>query len=672
MKKLLLLLALLLVPQIAGAATYYVRNDGGTRTQCTGTFNAPYPGAGSAQSCSFNHPAWALGSPGVAGIMVGGDSLVIDDVDHTTSTQAQYLIGFGMPNTNPANCSASTSATCSMGNIPSGTDAAHPTRILGMKYNTGCTAKPQLWGTQGLGSTGGNAVLNVAGASHIDIECVELTDHSNCGLRVGNPICSESYGGTVGTWARKGIYAKGGGDFTFVNMDVHGFADKGFHMGGVHDITYDHVNMDGNYFPGWDGDVGENGNESAITGNVYAHYGNTRFNGCSEKYPRSATFSASDYSFCVDENSSPPGYSDGWGFFITQGNWFIDNWNFSQNGSDGLDLLYKTAGDVDVDKCIFQANTGNQLKFTAVNASVTNTAFIANCTYIKNNGKNNQSSYNPCRANGTPISATPLQGGAWSFINNSALTSTGGGGSPFIEITNRYFTCNGTETYYFSNNVLKNYNNTWTAYYNGLSGACGSAFSAATSNNSNIYNFTSVPSGTAIVTTNPNWAGTFSLNAPDNLSSILLSASSPGKGAGKTGNTYWNNSNDLNNNVQNNPPDEGCYKYNSSQQCTSPGGACTSTPQCCTGSCTNFTCGGTCVPLSGACTVNGNCCNNNCVSNVCTATCTTNGNACNVDGDCCSSKCCSHVCSAVACPVPAPWNSRVSGQCSRSGNTNLH
>ena len=42
---------------LACAATYYVRTDGGSATQCNGLADAPYPGSGTGQNCW-----WLMGS----------------------------------------------------------------------------------------------------------------------------------------------------------------------------------------------------------------------------------------------------------------------------------------------------------------------------------------------------------------------------------------------------------------------------------------------------------------------------------------------------------------------------------------------------------------------------------------------------------------------------------
>src|SRR5262245_5398819 len=107
-------------PGISHATTYYVRPDGGSSVQCTGMSDAPYSGAGNSQPCAFNHPVWALGSPGTYGMMMGGDVLIIDDVNPSNGQQAQYMIGYGMPNTNSENCSIWQTYNCTMSPVPSG------------------------------------------------------------------------------------------------------------------------------------------------------------------------------------------------------------------------------------------------------------------------------------------------------------------------------------------------------------------------------------------------------------------------------------------------------------------------------------------------------------------------------------------------------------------------
>ncbi|MDP2654436.1 MAG: hypothetical protein Q8Q08_10455, partial [Candidatus Omnitrophota bacterium] len=74
----------------AWSATYYVRPDGGTATQCTGLADAPYPGTGTGKACAFSHPFWAHAPSKHPTKLKGGDTLIIDG-----SNKAQYMMGYG-------------------------------------------------------------------------------------------------------------------------------------------------------------------------------------------------------------------------------------------------------------------------------------------------------------------------------------------------------------------------------------------------------------------------------------------------------------------------------------------------------------------------------------------------------------------------------------------------
>lgn len=587
MKKIILsLVFFLLTPILAHAASWYIKPDGGsygtTSTTCNGSVDVSFTGA-NGPNCAvksiYEIHTWTSddGSTtrGTERIS-GGDTVFFDDNGTHWPIGADRIV-------TPANCTSALSYGCYLKPFPSGPSSINPTKIYGINYNTGCSSKAQLYGVQGV-----KRIIDISGTSNIDIECLDITDHSNCMFRIGTPVqCNENYGTDIGAYARTGVYATSGSNQTFKNVDVHGLGDRAFNMANITTQTFDHVNADGSANAGLDGDIG---GATAWSGSIVWNYFKVRFAGCSEAYPRSSSFSVADYSNCTDQNAG--GYGDGVGMNTTGGNFFITNSDFSHNTQDGLDLLYHSTGSVYIDKTLSEGNNGNQIKVTALQFYYTNSVNIANCTYLTQTGKVfNTGSWSDCRANGTPISATTLAGSVWRFINNSILTSTGASGSPFIEVIDRYGTCNGTETYMYSNNVLKNYNNTWTAYYNGLSGACSTAWNAAVTDHSDIYNFTSAPSGTGVVTLNPQWVNTFSVTAATNVSSVYLQVSSPGKGNGVT-NTFWNTSRDYNNFPQNSPIDMNGIQLGSTPQCVAPSGACIATSDCCSGTCSSFTCSG--------------------------------------------------------------------------------
>ena len=74
---------------LAQAATYYVRTDGGTSSQCTGLADAAYPGTGVNQACAFNHPFWGVSVSGAPMKMVGGDTMIIGPGQYKMGYSAQ-------------------------------------------------------------------------------------------------------------------------------------------------------------------------------------------------------------------------------------------------------------------------------------------------------------------------------------------------------------------------------------------------------------------------------------------------------------------------------------------------------------------------------------------------------------------------------------------------------
>ncbi|TQD41460.1 hypothetical protein, partial [Marilutibacter aestuarii] len=121
-----------------GAATgqrYYLRPDGGTPSQCTGTTDAPYPGSGRQQACAWQSLHHALPTHGAARIE-GGDTLVL--------APGEYRVGLGAPGADPGGCDEEAPWDCYLAPVPSGPSADRPTRILGRD-----PARPAvLWGNE--------------------------------------------------------------------------------------------------------------------------------------------------------------------------------------------------------------------------------------------------------------------------------------------------------------------------------------------------------------------------------------------------------------------------------------------------------------------------------------------------------------------------------------------
>lgn len=114
-----------------------MRTDGGSPEQCTGLVDAPYPGSGTNQPCAWDHPFRALPPKGTPRIQ-GGDTLIIG--------AGSYMMGYGAPGA--TTCESDSPWECYMSPIPSGPCPAHPTRILGAGWDSGCSKPPELWGTE--------------------------------------------------------------------------------------------------------------------------------------------------------------------------------------------------------------------------------------------------------------------------------------------------------------------------------------------------------------------------------------------------------------------------------------------------------------------------------------------------------------------------------------------
>lgn len=577
------------------AATYYVRTDGGTSTQCKGTSNVAYSGSGTGQACAFNHPAWALGTNGNSGIMVSGDILLLDNINRSTGNQAQYLIGYGMPNTVSTNCNLYSPYECTLNSLPSNSV------IAGVGYDTGCSQfntrglMAQLWGTESV-----KQVLNLSGGrSNVTVSCLELTDHSNCGFRVGTPKCAENYNGTSnGTYARNGIYIQGGSNIGLEWLDVHGFSNRNFLIGGQSGLSFSYVNTDGAYMSNWDTDVGETNGVSNFTGLVLLDHMKNRFSGCSEVYPRSSTFNTADYSNCTDQNDTPPGYGDGVGAYNTGGDWVIKDSEFSHNTQDGLDLLYHDGtGSVTIQRSIFEGNNGNQLKISALNINVENSAIVSNCTYLKDKGKvKNIASWTSCRAGGDSAVITVSKGGTYKFSNSSFY----GNGNSLLLVVDRYGTCNGTEKYSFRNNIYVGNGNS-SLYINQLGGACGAI--PLDTDYSIIKNVSSnfCPSGSHNkCNVDPLWISGISQTADNNLLNINLQPISPAIGNADSTISLLN-SNDVNNLSRGSLWDIGAIEKNSSTVCVSNGTCNATSPACGQISTGVDNCGNSCSKTGVAC-----------------------------------------------------------------------
>jgi hypothetical protein len=383
-----LLLSAIGASKTVEAATFYVRADGGNASQCTGRSDARYPGSGTNQACAWNHPFVAL-PPGRTPRIAGGDTLIVGG--------GNYMMGIGAPDTGA--CTSSWSYDCHMPPLPSGPSASQPTRILGKGHDTGCSAPPQLWGTERA-----YTVFNLRGSNNIEIGCFEVTDRHACirGHGAGNSCPS------TGTWARAGLIAQDSSNVKLTDLNIHGMADKGIHAGRLRDWTMTRLTLRANGWVGWDGDIGSNG-ASSNSGNIIFRQSEIAWNGCAEKYPSTEIFA------CWGQQTG--GYGDGLGTHQTAGHWLFEDTLVHHNTSDGIDLLYMAdGGSVTFRRVWAEGNAGNQLK-TKGNSRIENSVIVGNCAFFE--GKYNMLRGDNCRAMGNALSIGMFSNSTVELVNNT-------------------------------------------------------------------------------------------------------------------------------------------------------------------------------------------------------------------------------------------------------------
>jgi hypothetical protein len=414
--KLISMCALLLPGCWCGAETWYVRPDGGDRSQCTGQADAAYPGTGTSQACAFRHPYFLFVADRQYGekprwLIVGGDTVIIKN--------GQYRIGYKGPEERDywQFCPGDPFA-CGMPPIPSGVPGRH-TRLLGEDYQH-CTNKPVLFG-----GYGAHYVISLVGSSYVDVECLEITDHGSCahagmvnGCRTNYPLSDYASNGIVTSLTTH--------DILLQDLNIHGLAQNGI-LGSVGDsVTAKGVRIAGNSSAGWNFDDGKS---TASRGSIILMDVTVEWNGCSEEYP---IVHSLPYDNCSDDNSA--GYGDGIGTPDSAGwNWTIDHSVFRYNTQDGLDLLHLHGANssVMITNSRFSGNMGNQVKLGAVRSSVfRNNIVIGNCRYLSLPHPQLPARYNRnlsdfCRAGGNAF-LKQMQNGERDLIQNNSFAGMNG------------------------------------------------------------------------------------------------------------------------------------------------------------------------------------------------------------------------------------------------------
>jgi hypothetical protein len=433
------------------ATTWYIRQDGGTNTQCTGKVNAAYPGSGSAQPCAFNHPFQMMNFSGGWANMVGGDTIQFADpssFSHTyymgeqnsgvgTDWHSQVGGVCGAPN------GGSSNSGCILPILPSGTASQH-TKVLGQNAGS-ChdTAHSHLVNPTILsGISAAFDVLDVRATNYVDISCVEVTQPDSCTAVIISPgQCNSSTSNYVGFGGLMLNYQPGTPRAGASNLTLTDFAAVGISSSGIlgsalntlaTDVTtWTDVYVIANGQAGWNADSGGCGTSCETVGTVNIHYSTFDWNGCVPKgvYDMTKPDTQNGYNFCTDQQIG--GYGDGF-VTIASGNMNlnVDHSFFRWNTQDGFDSLHLSddpthSPNVSIDSSWSEGNEGQTFKLGAGNsATATNNVSINNCLVLAtaSNFPLNSTGWN------TSLIGSPYlcraQRDEWAFQLNTTTTVT--------------------------------------------------------------------------------------------------------------------------------------------------------------------------------------------------------------------------------------------------------
>ncbi len=404
--------------------TWYVRPDGGTRYssnvphgQCNGKADAPYPGSGVNRPCAFkdvrmlwqdgtytngtNFPAWGW-------VIAGGDTVIIRG---SIGNGVSYRVGWNNAaasrycDATGYNCWGKTGDQFGSGMPPppSGSASQH-TRILGENYASCKNTKER---TQLHGGWGVNSVVSLSGASYVDVECLDVTDFSDCG-KDKDVVSCESGGNVTSDFASNGIrITNTSTHITLTDLRVHGLASDGIIGPPGTGFVATGLDILGNADAGWNAD---DGSGSTGVGTLLVQNFNISWNGCVEQYPVANSL---PYFSCTDQDDG--GYGDGFGTATKDSNppgWQVhfDHGTVSYNTQDGLDALHigGPGSSMTVTNTLAYGNMGQQVKVGGATATITDSYIVGNCRAMSHAIPGTPSGYNArlglfCRAGDTAV-----------------------------------------------------------------------------------------------------------------------------------------------------------------------------------------------------------------------------------------------------------------------------
>ena len=251
---------------------------------------------------------------------------------------------------------------CTNPTIPAGTPDRH-TRILGRNY-AHCDAANEAGNspmTEIFGGHGVYAALNLRGAAYLDVQCLNITRHSQCIVH-GSPAypaqCRSSF--PVDDYDSDGIQTDlHTHDILLQDLWIHGHTDRGIlgPIGG--EVNAVRVDIAYNGMAGWDLDDGNSTPSTHAT--LRLDHSTIEWSGCNQEYPAQHQYPAIS---CYGQSSG--GYGDGIGTPAGMGiDVYIDHSTFRYNTQDGEDFGHVDSGShtLHITNSFSYANSGGQFKW---------------------------------------------------------------------------------------------------------------------------------------------------------------------------------------------------------------------------------------------------------------------------------------------------------------------
>ena len=263
---------------------------------------------------------------------------------------------------------------------PSGTSGAH-TKILGENFAscTSTSAKTQLHGGWSLGD-----IIDLSGASFVDIACLDITDFSACGKSGQTHACIDG----TDDYMQVGMFMSNQThDVTLTDINIHGVALDGMRGPPGGNVVINRINIVGSPSANWDMDNSSldptHGTAIAGTGNIVSNF-LLYAAGFAEQYPL-VWPAANSLGDGTDQSSSGSGDCWGTGTFTSPSVATI-TWSkgtvayCTQDGLDGLHVVGPAGTTVEEDQVLAYGSEGQQLKTGGAAGIIRNSVIYGSCT----------------------------------------------------------------------------------------------------------------------------------------------------------------------------------------------------------------------------------------------------------------------------------------------------